>query len=210
MAFLSQDEMRERAQRRAVRERTSVEENLRVASRDHSSSYDIFLSQTIRDAELVLGVYDLLTELGFCVFCDWINTPEIDRGAVTPANADYLRQIMQRSKSFLFLDTEGAAQSLWMCWELGWFDGHDGHVAILPVLSEGLTTYRGREFLGLYPYVEIDGQGNLKIVRPSATNSRGLSLIEAPNSTTFDLWTERTEGFMRPRNIENWTVSHRP
>lgn len=112
----------------------SVDESLGAVSKDHSSSYDIFLSQTIRDTELVLGVYDQLTELGFRVFCDWIHAPAIDRGAVTPANADYLRQIMRKSKSLLFLDTEGAVQSLLMCWELGWFDGHDGYVAILPIL----------------------------------------------------------------------------
>ncbi|WP_213803174.1 hypothetical protein [Granulicella sp. dw_53] len=209
MAFLTQEEMRRRARQRAARDRMAVEDILKEASKHHSNDYDIFLSQTIRDAELVLGVYDQLTALGFRVFCDWIDSPEIDRSNVTPANADYLRRIMQRSKSLLYLDTNGAEQSLWMCWELGWFDGHEGHVAILPVLSEGSTAYRGREFLGLYPYVEIDGEGRLKIVRPSATNSRGLTLIEAPNSTTFEGWMRRGEAFMRPRNIESWGVMHR-
>jgi hypothetical protein len=91
-----------------------------------------------------------------------------------------------------------------MCWELGWFDGQNGHVAILPVLADDQKHYRGREFLGLYPYVEIDGDGRLKVVRPSATNRHGVTLFEAPNSTSFDRWKNEGEGFMRPRTIENW------
>lgn len=119
MAFLSQEGMRRRAQGRAGFEGIPVEDILKRVSRDHSDSYDIFLSQTIRDAELVLGVYDQLTALGLCVFCDWLDAPGLDRSAVTPANAHYLRRIMQKSASLLFLDTDGAAESLWMCWELG-------------------------------------------------------------------------------------------
>src|ERR1700761_6957128 len=97
MAFLSQQEMRNRAQRRAKREHISVEDILRQASKDVSNNYDIFLSQTIRDAELVLGVYDQLTAMGFRVFCDWLESPAVNRSAVTPANADYLRRVMNKS-----------------------------------------------------------------------------------------------------------------
>ena len=104
----------------------------------------MFMSQTIRDAEIVLGVYDLLTEMGYCVFCDWIAAPEAHRDAVTPANAALIRAVMATSASLLFLDTDSAAQSLWMCRELGWFDGQNGHVAVLPVLADDQKRYRGR------------------------------------------------------------------
>lgn len=64
MAFLRDSNMRTRARRRAKNEGVSIEEALRSASKRRRSRYDIFLSQTIRDAEIVLGVYDFLLTKG--------------------------------------------------------------------------------------------------------------------------------------------------
>jgi hypothetical protein len=129
--------------------------------RDH---YDVFLSQTIKDQEIVFGVYAYLTEeLGVTVFCDWIEAPDSDRAKVTPQNARYIRNKMRRSSSLLFLDTENADQSKWMCWELGWFDSANGKIGVLPVLRNSNDSYRGREFLGLYPVVEVDTVHKLKV-----------------------------------------------
>jgi hypothetical protein len=210
MAFLHEGSVRARAARRAQAEDVSVEKALGRVSREQAARYDIFLSQTIRDAAIVLGVYDLLTAIGYLVFCDWIDAPDADRTKVTPANAALIRHVMSVSDTLLFLDTEGADQSLWMCWEVGWFDGVKGHVGVLPVLPDGKVYYRGREFLGLYPYIELDEDGQLKIVRPPAANSRGTTLFEAPNSTDFDRWRKDAPGFMRPRVIEHWGLGNGP
>lgn len=204
MAILHESFIRARARQRATTRGSSVEDELLRVSGLQNSHYDIFLSQTIRDAEIVLGVYDLLTEAGHAVFCDWINAPESDRASVTPANAEFIRGQMAASDCLLFLDTENADQSFWMCWEIGWFDGAKGHVAVLPVLADGNNCYRGREFLGLYPYAEADEEGHLKIVRPSATNRHGVTLIEAPNSTSFEQWRTGSPSLMRPKLIEHW------
>ena len=201
MAFLREREMRARAQRRAAAQVATVEEALGRAARQRSGHYDIFLSQTIRDAEIVLGVYDLLTSAGYKVFCDWIEAPAADRSQVTPANAAFVRATMGVSDSLLFLDTEGAVQSLWMCWELGWFDAAKGTVGVLPVLEEHERYYRGREFLGLYPYVELDGEGRLKVVRPVVAGPSGIMMFEAPNSRSFDSWRADRRDFMRPRVV---------
>lgn len=50
--------------------------------------------------------------MGSSVFCDWIAAPEAHRDAVIPANAALIRAVMATSASLVFLDTEGAAQSL--------------------------------------------------------------------------------------------------
>jgi hypothetical protein len=43
-----------------------------------------------------------------------------------------------------------------MPWELGYFDGGNGNVAILPVVAvAGEDTFTGLEYLGLYPYVDF-------------------------------------------------------
>lgn len=201
MAFFREADVRARARRRAGAEGVSVDEALRRASSQRHSRYDVFLSQTSRDAEIVLGVYDVLTNLGLAVFCDWIDAPEADRNKVTPANAAFIRAVMGVSDTLLFLDTAGAAQSFWMCWELGWFDGGRGLVAVFPILAEGERYYRGREFLGLYPYVELDEECGLKVVRPVVADSNGIVILEAPNSRSFDSWRSNPRDFMRPRVI---------
>ena len=201
MAFLRESDVRARARRRAALEGLTVDRALRRASEARHLRYDIFLSQTIRDAELVLGVYDVLTGAGYTVFCDWIHDPASDRGLVTPANAAFVRATMGASDSLLFLDSKGADQSHWMCWELGWFDGARGTVAVLPVLSGSEQHYRGREFLGLYPYIEIDGDGRLRVVRPAVAGQSGITVFEAPNYRSFDFWRRDPQDYMRPRVI---------
>lgn len=201
-SFLLESQVREAARRRALEAGLESADVLRRDGRSRRTRYDIFLSQTIRDAELVLGVYVLLTEAGYSVFCDWIDTPEDEPRNVTPANAELVRTVMGVCDSLLFLDTPGAAQSLWMCWELGWFDGENGHVAVLPVVRDEHPYYSGREFLGLYPVTEIEPDGTLRIVRPPATNSWGVTLFESSNWRDFSRWVERSPSDMRPRIIE--------
>lgn len=205
MAFLRHAEIRARAVRRAAALGISVAEALSSAARQRLSRYDIFLSQTIRDAEIVLGVYDLLTSAGYSVFCDWIEVPDTDRSQVTPANAALIRAAMGVSDTLLYLDTEGAVQSLWMCWELGWFDGGRGPVGVLPVLDEGERYYRGREFLGLYPYIEVDEDGRLKVVRPVVASPSGIMMFEAPNWRSFESWRSDPRDYMRPRVMGEFT-----
>ncbi|WP_312218978.1 hypothetical protein [Brevundimonas sp.] len=180
-----------------------MEEALHRAAHRRRDHYDIFLSQTIRDAEIVLGVYDVLTEAGYSVFCDWIEAPLKDRHEVSPANAAYVRSVMGICDTLLFIDGPGAAQSLWMCWELGWFDGARGPVAILPVTNEPKAYYYGREFLSLYPYVTVDEKGRLSVVRPAVPSPNGFMIIESPNWTAFDAWKSGKRG-MRPRVYGPW------
>src|SRR5690606_6048538 len=106
--------------------------------------------------------------------------------------------------TLLFLDTDSANQSLWMCWELGWFDGNKGPVAVLPVLPDLQLHYRGREFLGLYPYVEVDESGDIKLIRPVVTDPSGIAIIEAPNSRSFDSWRSDPRDYLRPRVSGPW------
>lgn len=119
-----------------------------------SKTYDIFLSHSIRDAELILGMKAIFEDLGYSVYVDWIEDPQMDRSKVTKATADKLRQRMDSSKSLFFVTTTNAESSRWMPWECGFFDGKKEKVAIVPIQSTSTdNTYSGQEYLGLYPYV---------------------------------------------------------
>jgi hypothetical protein len=155
MSLLSEGEARRRAKAYANARNLSVPKALQQQARRESPRYDIFLSQAIKDREIVLGVYAILTEdLDLNVFCDWMDDPANDHAITTSGDAAYLRHKLQASKALIFIDSENAQQSTWMSWEIGWFDAAKGRICVLPVTTDNTNGFRGREFLGLYPMAE--------------------------------------------------------
>lgn len=81
-------------------------------------SFDVFLSHSSKDAELVLGVKEILSRMGIKVYVDWHDDPQASRENVTVETAELLRTRMKQSKSLIFLATDNALGSKWMPWEL--------------------------------------------------------------------------------------------
>lgn len=135
-------------------------DSVRANTRD-SETFDIFLSHAIADAELVLGVKQLLEQQGATVYVDWSHDRQLDRSRVNAETAALLRQRMRQSKSLIYLATDAATTSKWMPWELGFFDGYrTGGVAIMPVLDRETDCFAGQEYLGLYPRVTKNNYQN--------------------------------------------------
>lgn len=132
----------------------SVDALLRDVRATTAQPFDVFLSHSISDAKLVLGVVALLQTQGLRVYVDWIVDHEMDRSKVTPATAERLRKRMRQSSSLIYAHSSAAASSKWMPWELGYFDGFKSAVAVLPIVRTEQTTYSGQEYLGLYPYID--------------------------------------------------------
>lgn len=125
--------------------------------------FDVFLSHSINDAELVLGVSALLESRGLSVYVDWVVDSEVDRSEVSKETATLLRDRMRQSKSLLYVATENASASKWMPWELGYFDGfRTGGVAILPLLDTEDDPFPEQEYLSLYPVVDKTIYSNTK------------------------------------------------
>lgn len=158
MALFIESEIRQRA-KAEVQKRGALrkaDQLIVEASAQFSATraYDVFLSHSVRDGELVLGMKSTLEDLGLSVYVDWIDDPQLDRSRVTVATAEGLRQRMRASKSLFFLTTPNAAASKWMPWECGYFDGTKEKVAIVPVQATSSDdSFGGQEYLGLYPYV---------------------------------------------------------
>lgn len=144
------------------------------------TTHDIFLSHTIRDAQLILGVKGILEDLNYTVYVDWIDDPQLDRSRVSPVTADKLRTRMKLSKSLLYVTTENAENSKWMPWECGYFDGLKEKVAIVPVKDNTTDTYDGQEYLGLYPYC----------IRQNSTDGKDLLWVHKTPTlyTSYDHW----------------------
>lgn len=116
--------------------------------------FDIFLSHASKDADLILGVKALLESQGYKVYVDWVDDAQLDRAKVTTDTAELLRTRMRQSKSLIWVATESASVSKWMPWELGYFDGYKPkQVAILPLVDSAYDTFKGQEYLALYPIV---------------------------------------------------------
>lgn len=123
--------------------------------------FDIFLSHSIDDSDLVLGVMTLLQKQGLRVYVDWVVDRQLNRNSVDKETAAVLRARMKSSSSMMYIATDNSTNSKWMPWELGFFDGHKpNQVAILPLLDSDNQSFEGQEYLGLYPLVTKYLQNN--------------------------------------------------
>jgi len=139
-----------------------------------NESFDIFLSHSREDAILIKGLRDELLELGFSVYVDWIEDPQLDRSHVTKHTAAVLRGRMRQCKCLLFATSSTERKSLWMPWELGYMDAYRGsRVAVAPMVddADAGAQFNGQEYLGLYPYLDKTGT-SLWVHRDSSTYVR--------------------------------------
>ena len=146
------------------------------------TEFDIFLSHSFSDADIVLGLALELRNLGYRVYVDWAIDSQLDRANVSRDTAVILRKRMDDSKSLFYAATENTTDSKWMPWEAGYFDAKKNTVAILPVqnYSQPDDKYEGREYLSLYYYVTMNS---------SKSGTVRLYINEDPETyVTFDNW----------------------
>jgi hypothetical protein len=179
MALITESEVRAAARRFAAGRSKTAKMALKeaVVARSAETSFDVFMSHSRADAEVVLGAKLLIEATGKKVYVDWIDDAELDRSKVTPGTANTLRKRMRQSTSLFYVHSSGSSTSRWMPWELGYFDALNGNVAILPIVqTPGQDTFKGEEYLGLYPYVDLQGlstsaAGDVVIRRSTFTGS---------------------------------------
>ena len=158
MAYFTKQEARDSA-RKAKLSTESYSSKLEsiVESQNYKYHFDVFLSHSVKDAELVLGVVHILEDMGQKVYVDWVVDKQLSRDSVTKETAEILRNRMKQSSRLLYLATQNASSSKWMPWELGYFDGlKSGKVAILPLVDSAYGSFQGQEYLGLYPALNKD------------------------------------------------------
>ncbi|RYM35729.1 toll/interleukin-1 receptor domain-containing protein [Brumimicrobium glaciale] len=152
--------------------------------------YDIFLSHSSDDSRLVAGLKLELEDMGYSVYVDWIEDPELDRTRVTKVNANYLRERMKQCKTLLYAFSKNASESTWMPWELGYFDGIRGFVAVVPIAETNTSTFNGNEYLKIYPYIDKHGL--------NFTNKPHIWVNESSDTyVLFDKWIQGTKPIKR-------------
>lgn len=162
MAFFTKSEARVAAASVRGHRNTKAVLSAALESYNEHDKFDIFLSHSIDDSELVLGVMTLLQSQGLTVYVDWVIDKQLNRNSVDKDTAAALRGRMKQCRSMMYIATENSSNSKWMPWELGYFDGHKPNlVAILPLLDSQNQSFIGQEYLGLYPVVTKHFQNNV-------------------------------------------------
>ena len=108
-----------------------------------------------------------------------------------------IKERIKQCDKFILLATNGAIESKWCNWELGFGDAHKylDHIALLPLKSKGSTdgNYKGSEYMDLYPYiVYCDGTEHYNT---GALVKKGYYIYnKSKNSiTSLDVWLNRRQ-----------------
>lgn len=137
-----------------IREAAKLAKSMKVyESFSEQIKYDLFISHSFKDKQLIEGLYQLFDEAGYRVYVDWIDDSNLDRTNVNEKTAALLKKRMNFCKALAYISTENTPSSKWCPWELGFGDGKLGLVCILPVMQ---GSYIGQEYLGLYPYLDYE------------------------------------------------------
>jgi hypothetical protein len=195
MAYLTEQEVRARAARVTQRFQKSAGRVLLEATAALADeAFDVFLSHSSAEPEeILLGVVALLEDRGLSVYVDKYSDPHLSPEKVTRETAEILRYRMRCSNTLLYVYSQYSKKSRWMPWELGFFDGLKGSVGIIPVTRNQEETFRGEEYLNLYPHVDI---ATIK-----KTNRRELWITEAADTyALLDEWAKGTAKISKRAN----------
>src|SRR5580704_12890593 len=104
MALLNEFYLRSLAKAQASRLNESTANALRksMSASAALSSFDIFLSHSYLDKELIYGISNYLERLGYSVYVDWREDAQLNRDNVTKETAELVRGRITQSKSLFF------------------------------------------------------------------------------------------------------------
>lgn len=125
------------------------------------SEFNLFLSHSYLDKTLVYTIVALFYDAGYSVYADWMVDAQLNRNNITSETAKALRDRMDTCHGLAYISTTNISASKWCPWELGYMDGKkNGRCAILPVLESETAEFSGREYLGIYPYIDYKKTNN--------------------------------------------------
>ena len=59
---------------------------------DSAGTYDLFISHSFKDKDIVIGLSYLFDKAGYKVYIDWIDDSNLDRKSVTPETAKIIKK----------------------------------------------------------------------------------------------------------------------
>jgi len=135
----------------------SVNESKQVRMRNsYSSEVTVFLSHKHNETDVLERIIVLLRKIGVNVYIDWLDEgmPKNTSGYT----AKRIKEKILNCKKFIFLATEGAINSKWCNWELGFGDAkkYPTNIAVLPIIDKRDNNWSGSEYLQIYPIITTE------------------------------------------------------
>ncbi|RXR17352.1 TIR domain-containing protein [Flavobacterium amnicola] len=152
----------------------------------------VFLSHKHDERSELDAAISFLKRNGVSVYVDWLDEgmPKYTSGKT----AERIKNKIKENKKFIFLATEGAINSKWCNWELGFGDAHKyiDNIAVFPVRENG-TTFTGSEYLQIYPRIEY-----------VAPNSVSRQIGGYFTSGYYVITPADSKGISRYHKLEDW------
>lgn len=124
--------------------------------KEYSTKTKVFLSHKhdeLTDLQDIIGFLQKEYDVQVYIDSKDPNMPITTSGET----ANRIKEIIKKSDRFILLATEGAIESKWCNWELGYGDAqkYQDKIAILPIKpkSSSDTMYKGNEYMQIYPYI---------------------------------------------------------
>ena len=158
----------------------------------------VFISHKHDDLEDLKGLLGFLEDnYGVKVYID---SNDSQMPPVTSAETAYnIKERIKQCDKFILLATNGAIESKWCNWELGYGDAqkYKEHIALFPMKPKGMldSSYKGSEYMSIYPsIVRYDGTEKYIDGKPVAP---GYYVSEMQNDgnyliTALAEWFEKT------------------
>jgi len=116
----------------------------------------VFISHKHDELNDLKGVLGFLEQnYGVKVYID-SQDPSMPK-VTSSETAMQIKNRIEKCNKFILLATNGAIDSKWCNWELGFGDAkkYRDHIALLPMKPAGTydSSYKGNEYLSIYPYI---------------------------------------------------------
>lgn len=136
---------------------SEIMEDITQSSSEAMKRYNVFMSHSSRDKDIVLDLVAHLNSLDYAVYVDWISDREdMDREKTNADTAMVLLERMKQSNALMVIQTQDASVSPWVAWEIGFYLSTGKKICVYDV--GGPSAYIP-EFMRMHPKVrDIEGQ----------------------------------------------------
>lgn len=95
---------------------------------EQMKTYDLFISHSSSDSDLILKMKAILNSFGLNVYIDWVSDRNaLKRELTNISTAKAIIERLKSSKALLYINTDSSFQSQWTPWELGYFHALKGN-----------------------------------------------------------------------------------
>lgn len=119
---------------------------------EQMKKYDLFLSHSSFDSELLLSLKSVLNHSNVNVYVDWVSDRNALKRELTNINtANTIIERLKSSKALLYIHTQASQNSKWTPWELGFFHALKGKICIY-----NPDNIEKAPYLDIYPIVVLE------------------------------------------------------